>query len=130
MGEVQAAPHASTLVQGLREAWAEHRAAAAAEGTGLPQIIYSSRTHSQLAQVMRELRACGYKCAPFRGPALGHAAACLPAHGGWWGGDGLGKQGLPLAAACGRARQPCGPAPLLPPAGRAPRSSPRGSTAA
>ncbi|PRW44978.1 Regulator of telomere elongation helicase 1 [Chlorella sorokiniana] len=56
---VQQQPHSSTLVQGLREAWAEHRAAAAAEGgpaSGLPQIVYSSRTHSQLQQVMRELK--------------------------------------------------------------------------
>lgn len=110
VGEVKQAPHASFTVQGLREAWAEHKAAQMAEGapgcglpqvrlsgTGVPprlggnhvlalggsvqqltgcaltscpaplpyrcrttQVVYSSRTHSQLQQVMRELRSCGY----------------------------------------------------------------------
>lgn len=64
VGEVQMNPHSSLLVQGLREAWAEHRAEKMAEGgpgSGLPQIVYSSRTHSQLQQVMRELKNCSYK---------------------------------------------------------------------
>ena len=34
-----------------------------AEGTiGAPTIVYSSRTHSQLAQVMKELRNTSYRC--------------------------------------------------------------------
>jgi len=64
VGQVQQQPHSSSLVQGLREAWAEHRANKMAEGgpdSGLPQIVYSSRTHSQLQQVMRELKNTSYK---------------------------------------------------------------------
>ena len=51
----------------LQEAYAEYRAQQAAGGGGgpggpsLPTIVYSSRTHSQLAQVMKELKASGYK---------------------------------------------------------------------
>jgi hypothetical protein len=69
-----ACPHHSTLQLSrccqlslclrLQEAWAEHKAAKMAEGgpgSGLPQIVYSSRTHSQLQQVMRELKSCSYK---------------------------------------------------------------------
>ncbi len=42
-------------------------------GSKLPTIIYSSRTHSQLAQVIRELQRCSYRCA-----AVVHA--CAPGH--------------------------------------------------
>jgi hypothetical protein len=57
--------HAVPVV--LQEAWAEHRAAQMSQGgpaSGLPQIVYSSRTHSQLQQVMRELKKLqSYRCA-------------------------------------------------------------------
>ena len=64
VGQVQTQQHSSTLVQGLREAWAEHKATAMAEGgpgSGLPQIVYSSRTHSQLQQVMGDLKKSSYR---------------------------------------------------------------------
>ncbi len=43
----------------LKEGYAELKA----EGTvRVPTIVYSSRTHSQLAQVMKELRNTSYRC--------------------------------------------------------------------
>ncbi|RMZ55626.1 hypothetical protein APUTEX25_000209 [Auxenochlorella protothecoides] len=46
----------------VKEAWAEHKLEQAESGKGeLPTVVYASRTHSQLAQVMRELRTSGYR---------------------------------------------------------------------
>lgn len=47
----------------------------AEDPAALPTIIYASRTHSQLKQVMGELESTGYKCAliplrSLRGPLL------------------------------------------------------------
>ena len=44
----------------------------------LPTIIYASRTHSQLAQVMRELNSSGYRCMACPGSIYLHAAAVRP----------------------------------------------------
>ncbi|KAG7673937.1 hypothetical protein Ndes2526B_g02593 [Nannochloris sp. 'desiccata'] len=55
----EAEPHASILVQGLKEAYADLKAERSTQG--LPTIIYSSRTHSQLKQVMKELSTTNYK---------------------------------------------------------------------
>ena len=64
----------------LKEGYAELRA----EGTvGVPTIVYSSRTHSQLAQVMKELRNTSYRCtANFVCAVSGsHCLGCfMPAH--------------------------------------------------
>lgn len=81
----------------MQEAWAEHRLEQAAAGKGdLPTIVYSSRTHSQLAQVMRELKATGYRCAAgqrgvlFTAAVLDGSRVVVPAgplrlesNGGW-----------------------------------------------
>lgn len=45
----------------VQEAYAELKAEKAEMGVGLPTIVYSSRTHSQIKQVMRELKATNYK---------------------------------------------------------------------
>lgn len=42
--------------------WAESLTEAAGLTAPLPTIIYSSRTHSQLSQVMGELRNTAYRC--------------------------------------------------------------------
>lgn len=59
---------AAAAAAGAELTWAEQMKAAQAEAAAVgqggtpPPIIYSSRTHSQLAQVMRELQQTAYKC--------------------------------------------------------------------
>lgn len=60
MGEVlpSAEQKFKTWAESLKEGYAELRAN---EPVKVPCIIYSSRTHSQLAQVMKELKSTSYK---------------------------------------------------------------------
>ena len=57
----------SAAVAGTNITWAESMKAGYAEAmlagdVRQPPLIYSSRTHSQLAQVMRELKRTSYRC--------------------------------------------------------------------
>jgi hypothetical protein len=69
----------------VRDAYAELKAAEG--GPALAPIIYSSRTHSQLAQVITELKRCGYKCAASRRWLPDRGASQPPDSVGGWGGD-------------------------------------------
>lgn len=64
--------------------------------SGLPQIIYSSRTHSQLQQVMRELKACSYRRASVLGCACCVCLDCC----GCCGEPGAARWRGGCAAAC------------------------------
>ena len=75
------------LFHQAQEAWAEHKATQMAEGgpgSGLPQIVYSSRTHSQLQQVMRELKNCSYTCEGSAGGWEEGVCGTLWGYQTWW----------------------------------------------
>lgn len=62
-----------TWAEKLKEGYAELKT----EGVvSLPTIVYSSRTHSQLAQVMKELRNTTYRLAII----AAHCTGCLAAN--------------------------------------------------
>jgi len=61
-----------------QEDYAALKAERAQQGDALPTIIYASRTHSQLKQVMKELSATGYSP---RTAVLGsRSQSCLNPH--------------------------------------------------
>lgn len=59
---------AQGLVAGIKSEYAKVKAAGTVPNavTRLPTIIYSSRTHSQLAQVLKELKTTSYRYAVYQ----------------------------------------------------------------